>query len=172
MLVTKSAQYFHHSAALKGEHRSSKILQLLLMENAIGSSCAVSLSQPTQLGFLENNLHLGVFMSSLNSQYVGLAGLPRGTHTRLKLSSEGLNPNPAINRHPGISQAGWLLNVCAIPPMDDKLGVPSTDINWCTLRIPGRPPRRVGELSPASLTNSKFLPWPTEGTASAARLHP
>ena len=34
-----------------------------------------------------------------------MAGWPRGTHTRSKLSSMGSNLNPAINCHPGVSQA-------------------------------------------------------------------
>ena len=37
-----------------------------------------------------------------------------------KLSSLGLNPDPAINCHPGVSQAGWFINVCTVHPMDVK----------------------------------------------------
>ena len=48
------------------------------------------------------------------------AGQPRGTHARCKPSSLGLNPDPAINCHPGVSQAGWFINVCAVPRMDVK----------------------------------------------------
>ena len=35
-----------------------------------------------------------------------MEGELRGMHDRSKLSSLGLNPNPAINYHPGVSQAG------------------------------------------------------------------
>ena len=35
-----------------------------------------------------------------------MAGWLRRMHTRSKLSSLGLNPDPAINCHPGVSQAG------------------------------------------------------------------
>ena len=87
------------------------------------------------------------------------AGWPRGTHTRthahtpLKLSSLGLNLNPNINCHPSVSQAF----VCAVPRMDVKLGVPSGMSFWMS-NISRCPSRRVGERSPASQTNSKFLP--------------
>ena len=46
-----------------------------------------------------------------------------------KLSRLGLNTVPAINCHSGVSQAGWLINVCVVPRMDIKL-------NWmshCTI---------------------------------------
>ena len=39
-----------------------------------------------------------------------------------ELSSLGLNPDPAINCHPGVSRAGWSIDVCAVPRMDVKLG--------------------------------------------------
>ena len=67
----------------------------------------------------------------------------------LTLSSLGLNPNPAINCHPGVSPAGWFINVCAIPWIYVELGVPSSGISWWMLKIPRCPLRRVGELSPA-----------------------
>jgi len=35
----------------------------------------------------------------------------------LALCSLDLNPDPAINCHPGVSQVGWFINVCAVPPM-------------------------------------------------------
>ena len=44
-----------------------------------------------------------------------------GTHTPLKLSSLGLNPDPAINCHSGVSQAGWFISACAALEMDVKL---------------------------------------------------
>ena len=34
------------------------------------------------------------------------------------------------------SQAGRFTNVCAVPRVDDKLGVPSAGITWWTLMIP------------------------------------
>ena len=46
-----------------------------------------------------------------------------------KLSSLGLNPDPAMNCHPDVSQAGWFIDVCAVPRMDVKLGVPSAGIS-------------------------------------------
>ena len=45
--------------------------------------------------------------------------------------------------------------------MDVKLGVPSADISWWTLKIRRCPSRKVDELSPALWTNYKFLPQPT-----------
>ena len=74
-------------------------------------------------------------------------------HTCSKLSSMGLNPDPAINYHAGVSQAGRFINVCretrhhicwnplsqlhkggcciarsTAPHMDVKLGVPCASI--------------------------------------------
>ena len=49
----------------------------------------------------------------------GLTGWPEGTHT--KLSSLSLNPDQAINCHPGVSQAGKFIDACAVSQMDDKL---------------------------------------------------
>jgi len=45
-----------------------------------------------------------------------------------KLSSLGLNRDPAINHHPGVSQAGRFISACAVPRIDIKLGVPSAAI--------------------------------------------
>ena len=53
-----------------------------------------------------------------------------------ELSSLGLNLGPAINSHPAVSQAGAFINVCAVPRMDVKLGVPSAGMNWLMLKIP------------------------------------
>ena len=64
------------------------------------------------------------------------AGKSRGMHARSKLSSLGLNPDPAINCHLGVSQAGWFINVCAVPWMDVKLGITSADISYWMLMIP------------------------------------
>jgi len=51
------------------------------------------------------------------------------SYARSKLSSHGLNPNPAINCHSSVSQAGWFISVCAVPQMDVKLGVTSFGIS-------------------------------------------
>ena len=54
-----------------------------------------------------------------------------------ELSSLGLNFGPATNSHPGVSQAGRGINVCAVPRMDATLqGIPSTGVSWWTLQIP------------------------------------
>ena len=37
-----------------------------------------------------------------------------------ELSSLGLNLNPATNGQPGVLQAGWGIDVCAVPSMDVK----------------------------------------------------
>ena len=37
-----------------------------------------------------------------------------------KLLNLGLNLNPAINGHPGVSQAETFINVCAVPWMNVK----------------------------------------------------
>ena len=50
----------------------------------------------------------------------GLIGWARDTHAS-KLASLGLNLNPAINCHPGVSQAGWFISVCTVHRMDIKL---------------------------------------------------
>ena len=47
-----------------------------------------------------------------------------------KLSSLGLNPGPCINYHPGVSQAGSFINVCAVPRMDVKLSILPANISW------------------------------------------
>ena len=47
-----------------------------------------------------------------------------------ELSSLDLHLGLAINYHPGVSQEGWDINVCAIPQMDVKLDVPSAGISW------------------------------------------
>ena len=56
-------------------------------------------------------------------------------------------------------------NVCAVPQMDVKMGVPSASISWWTLKIPRCPSWRWGELLPAATTIYKFPHWPTGGTA-------
>ena len=64
-----------------------------------------------------------------------------------ELSSLGFNPDPtischlkpAMNCHPGVSQAGLFINVCAIPWMVVKLHVLAADISWWTLKIPRCP---------------------------------
>ena len=38
-----------------------------------------------------------------------------------KLARLSSNPDPAINCHPGISQAGSFVNMCAVPWIDIKL---------------------------------------------------
>ena len=56
-----------------------------------------------------------------------------------KLSSLGLNPDSAINCHPGVSQAGRFINVCVVSQMDIKPGILSAGtsyfvlfhISWC-----------------------------------------
>ena len=80
-----------------------------------------------------------------------LAGWPWGMHICLS--------DPAINCHPGVSQAGWFISVCAIPRMDVK---------WvfCLPGLIGDPSRSVGEHSPAPW-NYKFLPEPAGGIATA-----
>ena len=71
----------------------------------------------------------------------------------------GLNLDPAFNHHRGVSQAGCLINVCAVPRMDVNLGIPSAGISWWTLKIPRCPSRRVSELLQASwMIIPKFLP--------------
>ena len=58
--------------------------------------------------------------SSLLTHLLGCQnGLEVGTLPS-KLSSLRLNPNPAINRHPSVSQAGRFINACAVPRMDVK----------------------------------------------------
>ena len=52
-----------------------------------------------------------------------------------KMSSMGLTLGPAIHCHPGVSQAGWFMNVCAVHRKDVKLGVPSASIRWWMLKI-------------------------------------
>ena len=66
-----------------------------------------------------------------------------------QLSGLGLNPDPVINCRPGVSQAGWFINVCAVLQMDVKLDVPFAGISWWMWNIPRFPSWRVGELSPA-----------------------
>ena len=89
-----------------------------------------------------------------------------------KLLSLGLNPDPAINCHPGVSQTGWFINVSAVPRMDVEAGVPSAHISWWTVKIPWCPLQRVGELSPTPWLNYEFLLEPAEGITSAAQPHP
>ena len=92
-------------------------------------------------------------ISAFHSRYIiaGLAGWPRCTVSTFasKMSRLGLNPDPAINCHPSVSQAGPFINVCAVPRIDIKLDVPSAGISWWTLKIPLCPSQREGELSPA-----------------------
>ena len=45
-------------------------------------------------------------------------------------STLDLNSDPAINGHPGVSQAGRFINVGAILRMYVELGVPSAGISW------------------------------------------
>jgi len=64
-----------------------------------------------------------------------------------KFSILGLNPDLAINYHPGVSQAGVIHQcVCRPSDMDVKLGVSSAGITWWALKIQRCPLRRVGEL--------------------------
>ena len=42
-----------------------------------------------------------------------------------EVSSLGSSLEPGINSHPGVSQAGQGINVCAVPQVDFKLSVPS-----------------------------------------------
>ena len=50
-------------------------------------------------------------------------------------SSLGLNPDTAINWHPGVSQAGRGTDVRTVPQMDAQQGVLSTSISWWTLEV-------------------------------------
>ena len=57
-------------------------------------------------------------------------GLDLGERTLAsKLSRLGSNPDPAINCHPGVSQAGLFINVCAVSRMDVKLGMLAAGIS-------------------------------------------
>ena len=57
-----------------------------------------------------------------------------------KLSSLGLNPDPAINYHPGVSQAGRFILLWAFPRMDVKLGHPIYRHQLVGLKYPTCPP--------------------------------
>ena len=65
--------------------------------------------------------------------------------------------------YPGVLQAGWFINVCAVPRMGIKLDVPSAGMNWWTLKIPQCASRRVGKLTPTPWTNYKYLEWLPRG---------
>ena len=52
-----------------------------------------------------------------------------------ELSCLSLNPKPAINCRPGVSQAEQVISVCAIPRMAVKLGARPANISWRTLKI-------------------------------------
>jgi len=47
-----------------------------------------------------------------------------------------LNPDPAINCHPGVSPAGRFINVCVVPRKDVTTGIPLVSIYWGILKIP------------------------------------
>ena len=44
------------------------------------------------------------------------------------LDNLGLNLGPAINSHPGVSHARKGVDMCAVPRIDVKLGVPSASL--------------------------------------------
>ena len=52
-----------------------------------------------------------------------------------ELSSLCLNLDSAVNCHPGVSQAGRGINVCAAPRSGMKLHFPFADIRWWMLKI-------------------------------------
>jgi len=56
--------------------------------------------------------------------------------------------------------------------MDIKPGVPFASISWWTLKISWCLLGRVGEVSPAPWSNSKFLPEAAKGIALAAQPRP
>ena len=49
-----------------------------------------------------------------------------------KLAGLDCHPDSAMNCHPGVSQTGGFIHVCAVLRMDVKLGVPSAGISWWT----------------------------------------
>ena len=73
-------------------------------------------------------------------------------------SNLGLHLSPAINRHSGVSQAKWFINVCTIPQMNAKLGIQPSSICWWMLKIPQFPLWRGGELSPSPWKNKWQIP--------------
>ena len=53
-----------------------------------------------------------------------------------ELHSLGLNPDPAINSHPGDLRVGQGIIVCAVPRMEFKLCISSASISWWMLKDP------------------------------------
>ena len=75
-----------------------------------------------------------------------------------KLSHLGLNPDPAINCHPSISQAGWWINVWGHPSDGRSTEHPICQHSLVDVKNPMVYFAKNVELLLASWSNYKFLP--------------
>ena len=117
---------------------SSTTIQLSAGREEEGLSKNMQIGQGKLLFFLFRSQNCCsdqfILWKAMNHQI--MAGEPRGVHACSKLSRKGSNPDPPMDCHPGVSQAGWFINVCAVSLMDMK----QTDIS---AGIPSPPHPRI-----------------------------
>ena len=103
----------------------------------------------------------GMFWPSSNCNLILHNGLLHCNGQVSRKSSSGVS----IERCPRSRVSGYQTLGCYVYCMDVKLGVPSAEISWCTLKIPLCSSRRVGEQSLAvHLSRSLLIVTPMQIT--------